>query len=82
MTFNPIKAYRNAAKRRTNAQAMYEAKTRICISDYTSSFGRTYPALVVDGIPVMELQKTDVDLVTKRLEAIREEYIKKRFTTI
>ena len=40
--WNPIEAYRKASQRAKNEQTRHEAKSKICIGDYTDSNGNTY----------------------------------------
>ena len=50
--WNPVEAYRKASQHYKNEQIRHEAKSKICIGDYTDSNGVTYTALMIDGIPI------------------------------
>lgn len=58
--WNPIEAYRKASQRAKNEQTRHEAKSKICIGDYTDSNGITYTALMIDGIPVHRITADNI----------------------
>lgn len=80
--WNPIEAYSKASQRAKNEQTRHEAKSKICIGDYTDSNGNTYTALLIDGIPVHRITADNITENEVQLTAVRKEYYNKRANAI
>ena len=76
--WNPVEAYRKASQRAKNEQTRHEAKSKICIGDYTDSNGNTYTALLIDGIPVHRITADNIVESELLLDSVRKEYFNKR----
>lgn len=80
--WNPIEAYHKMSQRAKNEQTRHEAKSKICIGDYTDSNSNTYTALLIDGIPVHRITADNITESEIQLTAVRKEYYNKRATAI
>lgn len=76
--WNPIRAIRQYNQRTAEAQTRHEAKTKICIGDYTDSKGETYTAFIVEGIPILRVTADNIQGCEAQLCNVRKEYIEKR----
>ena len=74
--WNPVEAYRKASQHNKNEQIRHEAKSKICIGDYTDSKGVTYTALMIDGIPVQRITADNIVESELLLDSVRKEYFK------
>lgn len=75
---NIIRKYIN---RSDYKRILLEKSSRIRIADYTTSKGSTTLALLVDNIPVMDVETDGMEEMLKRLRDIRSEYVAKRRKT-
>ena len=76
--WNPVEAYRKASQHYKNEQIRHEAKSKICIADYTDSNGVTYTALMIDGIPIQRITADNIVESELLLDSVRKEYFNKR----
>lgn len=76
--WNPVEAYRKASQHNKNEQIRHEAKSKICIGDYTDSKGVTYTALMIDGTPVQRITADNIVESELLLDSVRKEYFNKR----